>query len=216
MLLFQLQKKPHQFIRLNKEFKSDLAWWKTFAEGWNGTSIIVNPDLPEILLTSDASGVWGCGAWSGREWFQVAWDEVSREKCIAVKELVPIIIAAVTRGSDWKGLSVCARCDNKAVVDVLTSRSCKDKDLMQLLRSLFFLEAIYQFRLVAVHIAGVDNKLADDLSRNRFQEFKGKVAGMKEHPSPIPEFLLQWLFQPQHNWSSLNWIQQFSTFAARV
>ena len=66
--------------------------------------------------------------------------DASRQKCIAVKELVPIIIAAVIWGPEWKGQLVCAHCD-KAVVDVLGSRSCKDKDLMQMLRSLFFLEA---------------------------------------------------------------------------
>lgn len=63
---------------------------------------------------------------------------------------------------------------------------------MQLLRSLFFLEATHQFRLSSVHIAGVDNELADDLSRNRLRDFKGKTVGMDVHSSPIPDCLLQW------------------------
>jgi len=210
-----IAKKPHQFIRLNKEFKSDLAWWATFAEGWNGTSIIINPDQPKIVLTSDASGSWGCGAWSGQKWFQVEWDDISKQRCIAVKELVPIIIAAVIWGFEWKGQLVCAHCDNKAVVDVLGSRSCKDKDLMQLLRCLFFLEATYQFQLSAVHIAGADNGLADDMSRNRIQYFREKAGGLNVYPSSVPDHLLQWLFKSCHDWSSQSWIQQFISFVAR-
>ena len=210
-----IAKKPHHFIRLNKEFKSDLAWWATFAEGWNGTSIIINPEQQKIELTSDASGSWGCGAWSGQKWFQAEWDDASRQKCIAVKELVPIIIAAVIWGPEWKGQLVCAHCDNKAVVDVLGSRSCKDRDLMQLLRSLFFLEATYQFQLSAIHIAGADNELADDLSRNKVQHFREKAVYMNTLPSPVPDLLLQWLLKSCHDWSSQSWIQQFISFVAR-
>lgn len=210
-----IAKKPHQFIRLNKEFKSDMAWWATFAEGWNGTGIIIYSDKAQVVLTSDASGTWGCGAWSGQSWFQVEWNDATRQMCIAVKELMPIIISAVIWGPEWKGKSVCARCDNKAVVDVLGSRSCKDKDLMQLLRSLFFLEASYQFQLSAEHIAGADNDLADDLSRNKLGNFKEKALGMNTYPSHVPDFLLQWLLQPCHDWSSPSWIQQFIGFVAR-
>ena len=42
---------------------------------------------------------------------------------------------------------VCADCDNQAVVDMLISRTCKDRDLMQLLRIRYFFEAAHQFQL---------------------------------------------------------------------
>jgi len=51
---------------------------------------------------------------------------------MAVKELVPIIIAAVIWRCEWRGQLISACCDNKAVVNVLSSRSCKDNILMQL------------------------------------------------------------------------------------
>lgn len=76
-LLLSVSNKPCHFIRLNKVFKSDMAWWKTFAEGWNGISIMLNAFPSEVFLTSDASGAWGCGAYSGNMWFQLEWDEVS-------------------------------------------------------------------------------------------------------------------------------------------
>ena len=49
---------------------------------------------PGGAVTSDASGSWGCGAYSGSQWFQLQWNDNLLNKSIAVKEMVPIIIAA--------------------------------------------------------------------------------------------------------------------------
>lgn len=110
---------------------------------------------------------------------------------------------------------MCVKCDNRAVVDVLGSRCSKEKGLMQLLRCLFFLEACHQFQLSSQHIAGVDNDLADDLSRDRLAEFRVKTTGMNGGHSVIPPSLLQWLLQPRQDWSSPTWNQQFATFSRR-
>ena len=57
-------------IRLNKSFHSDLAWWRLFLTQWNGVAMI--PTLinkrPEYIVTSDASGSWGCGAFCDNHW----------------------------------------------------------------------------------------------------------------------------------------------------
>ena len=50
---------------------------------------------------------------------------------------------------------------NEAVVTILGSRYCKEPALMHMLRVLFFAEAHFQFRLVAQHIPGTCNALAD-------------------------------------------------------
>ena len=63
-----------------------------------------------------------------------------------------------------------ARCDNGAVND----RYSKEPILMQMLRCLLFLEACCQFILSAIHLPGVNNDLADDLSRNRLSCFLQK------------------------------------------
>ena len=61
--LLRVAKKRHYHIRLNKEFRSDLMWWKVFAKHWNGASLLITSDGREYTLTSDASGAWGCGTW---------------------------------------------------------------------------------------------------------------------------------------------------------
>lgn len=209
--LLSVAKQRHHHIRLNKEFRSDLQWWKTFAPHWNGSSLIIHDKSPEQHVFSDASGTWGCGAWHGTRWFQLEWDGRTREACIAVKELVPIIIAAVIWGESWRGGRVLAHCDNVAVVAVINSRCCRDGRLMQLLRCLFFIEAHFQFRLTATHIPGVENDLADDLSRNNIVQFLEKSKLANPNPSTIPPSLLQWLLHPNMDWTCPSWTRLFSS-----
>ncbi len=69
--LLRVAHHPYHHIRLNREFRSDLAWCISFAEHWNGVPFI-SGSLPSFSA-SDVSGNWGCGAWHGEEWFQLEW-----------------------------------------------------------------------------------------------------------------------------------------------
>ena len=87
----------HQpLIRLNAAFRSDLTWWHTFLEHWNGVAMLAAAQgrPPDYHLFTDASGTLGCGAWSGHLWFQYLWPVVFAERSIAVKELLPIVLAS--------------------------------------------------------------------------------------------------------------------------
>ena len=59
-------KKLHHKVRLNVGFRSDLSWWKCFLPIWNGSCSMAGaiPREPRTTLTSDASGNWGCGAYT--------------------------------------------------------------------------------------------------------------------------------------------------------
>ena len=74
---------------------------------------------------------------------------------------------------------------------------------MQMLRTLFFTEAKYQFKLVATHIPGIHNTLADYLSRNQLNLFRMKLPSANVYPSHVPLSLLQWLLDPQMDLTSL-------------
>ena len=144
--LLSVTKQHHHHIHLNKEFHSGMMWWKTFAAHWNGVAFIISPKSKMVLITSDASGSWGCGAWYATHWFQLAWDHLTQLWDISAKELVPILITAVIWGHEWKGKQVVAQCDNSAVVAVIKSRYSKDQHLMHMLRCLFFVEAHSSFK----------------------------------------------------------------------
>ena len=215
--LLCVAKQPHHHIRLNNEFRSDLMWWSVFGSHWNGAALLTTPHTANlIIVTSDASGSWGCGAWSGSAWFQLQWDAATALKQIAIKEMIPIIIAAAIWGHSWKGSTVQALCDNAAVVAVVNSRSSREPDLMQLLRCLFFLEAHFQFHLQSRHVPGQANTLADDLSRNRLASFHKNFPDADPLPSPIPPSILQWLLHRKLDWTSAAWTQLFWNSVRRV
>ena len=51
-------------IRLNQGFRSDLMWWATFLEMWNGVSMMREhrPLQATTQIWTDASGRFGCGS----------------------------------------------------------------------------------------------------------------------------------------------------------
>ena len=66
--LFELSatvSKPNHHVSLNKAARSDLLWWNEFLTDWNGVSLmsVMGEVEPSIVLTSDASGSWGCGVY---------------------------------------------------------------------------------------------------------------------------------------------------------
>ena len=72
--LATVAKELHHHIRLNRGFKSDLEWWALFLPTWNGITMMssVCRTQPMTTVTSDASGGWGCGAFSSDgQWFSV-------------------------------------------------------------------------------------------------------------------------------------------------
>lgn len=207
-------KQPHHHVNLNKGARSDLAWWHEFLVHWNGVSLLValGQQEPSVVLTSDASGSWGCGAYWETKWFQLAWQGTActTDVNIATKELIPIVIAAALWGKFWEGQMVLCRCDNEAVVAVLNKRTSKDSDLMHLLRCLTFFEAKFSFKTTAAHIAGSQNALADDLSRDKLSSFLqagGYLSSSGESIPPQP--LVDMLINNKPDWTSPAWRRMF-------
>ncbi len=67
-----------------------------------------------------------------------------------------------------------------------------------------FCEVHFQFSLLAIHISGVHNVLADDLSRNRLPSFFSQMPNADRIPSLLPPSLLQELLDPNLDWTSSN------------
>ena len=203
-------KRIDQFVRLSREARADIEWWHQFATNWNGTAMMVLAQTTrrQITLTSDASGNWGCGAFSGRRWFMVPWSGPISSKHIAVKELAPIFVAAAAWGSDWKGALVQVQCDNTAVVEVINKGTARDRDIMQLMRCLAFLAAKGDFYVVASHIKGVDNTLADALSRDNLELFRSLFPQAEQQAAACSALDLVLIQEP--DWTCKDWIGQWS------
>ena len=147
-------------IRLSQSARSDILWWHHYCSVWSGTAIMFKPKKDrqdhDISITSDASGSWGCGAITGKKWFQLKWAGLgSTRACnITVKELMPIVLAAAVWGRAWSAKTVKAQCDNIAVVAMVNSGSSIESEAMHLLRCLAFLQAKHSLYIFATHIPG--------------------------------------------------------------
>ena len=185
-----------------------------FLSPWNGVSLLFQEKTgnPNCHLWTDASGTWGCGAfWEGR-WFQVGWQQFPAfaASSIAVKELLPIVLAGALWGSQWGGLTVQFNCDNEAVVTIIASGAAKDDCLAHLLCALFFVEAKFQFVAIAEHIPGVQNTVADALSRNNLDIMHSLSPQVLQRPTPVPHALVEAL-TAHNNWQAQNWTTWFNT-----
>ena len=98
--------------------------------------------------------------------------------------------------------------DNQAAVHAVNRRSCRDKDMMRLIRCLFFLEAWFSSELVATHLPGRNNMLADDLSRDRLSAFLSKVHSPDPQSADVPPGL-QELLLDHNRWISPRWTRHF-------
>ena len=173
--LLAVAKKHHHHIRLSSTFRADLEWWHAFLSPWNGGSMLMKQkeETPDFQIWTDASGSWGCAAVWESEWLQVDWQQLPEfgEAPIAAKEMLPIITAVAVWGNQWVGKVIECRCDNKAVVMVIRHGYTKEKHMAHLLQCLLFIEARLNVTLVATHVPGAENPVADALSRNRLMEF---------------------------------------------
>ena len=198
------------YVTLHAQARADIAWWHTFVQAWNGTSMIPAAE-PSQFVYSDASGTCGCGARWGDAWFQIPWRENWSRIHIAAKELVPIVVAVAIWGPHWKGRRVCCYCDNIAVVFALNKGSARDPQLMRLLRALFFFCAVHELALSARHIMGILNDSADALSRNNLPRFFSINPQALPFPSFIPQALLELVLNRNLLWTSPTWTALFAT-----
>lgn len=192
-------------VHLNAAARADLAWWHTFLRAWNGVSIMPPSDAP-LLLVSDASGTWGCGAFHGNGWFQLQWPDSWAPVSIAPKELVPIVVAATLWGPQWAGKHVQCLCDNGAVVSAVNKGAAKDPILSHLLRIVAFLAAILDMRITARHLPGTKNAAADALSRNNLRLFLSLNPQASPVPAIIPPELRELMFNYHLRWTSPSWM----------
>ena len=68
-----LRRQHHRF-HCNLQCKANIARSLSFARGWNGVTLLFNPQ-GKAAKVADASGPWGCGAHTHTtfKWFQLPW-----------------------------------------------------------------------------------------------------------------------------------------------
>ena len=175
--------------------------------------IVAHPHLQ--IVTSDASGSFGCGAFCVNQgWFQLEWPSSWKSTHIAAKELVPVVIAAAIWGSKWYHKHIIFQSDNMAVVEVLRTCTSRDPILMHLLRCFAFFAAVHNFSYEAQHVPGTHNVAADAISRNNLVLFASLVPQVLQ--VPIPQPVRDLLVDVRPDWGSHTWTILFNSSWTRA
>ncbi|XP_033762122.1 uncharacterized protein LOC117343748 [Pecten maximus] len=191
-------KLPHHFIRVTKGMKDDARVWLTFMEDFNGVNTFPDPDWLsdqslELFTDSAGSSDLGCGAFYHKSWsffkWPCSWHKTEILRDITFLELVPILLAIHTWGNDLRDKKVIFRVDNSALATILNKKTSKLDRVMCLLRELILVSMQYNIQLKAQHIAGVDNFIADAISRFQWGRFRVLEPEAKAQPDLfLPDF----------------------------
>ena len=165
----------HALFRLPNAVMEDIRWWNRYLSEWNGCSLLYELEWEEstlIELFTDAcdfgygayyKGAWFAGAWSSEQ-KDAAWRNV--RPSIPFYELHALVQAALTWGHSWTAKKITFRCDCEPVVKAITKGRSRDDGMMDLLRQLSDAAIAHGFDFRAIHIDGVENTVADVLSRS--------------------------------------------------
>ena len=161
-------KLPSHKIRLSREVKKDLDLWLKFLQNFIGKSFFLDDNWlssSKLNLFTDASGAHGFSAVFGSHWCYGKWPNDWAYRNIAILEFYPIVLSLYLWGHAMSNRHVLFFTDNNALVHVINKQSCGDKDLMFFVRKLVLACLRYNIVFRAKHIAGLNNILADALSR---------------------------------------------------
>jgi len=184
--LRQIYSMESQKVKIPEDVRRDLRWWDRFLYTYNGISIMVYDDWskPDELFSTDACLTGIGGYFQGAYFHKLLPQFIVKEKwSIGVLELIAIVVALRLWSSCFKGKCILIQCDNEAVVQIINTGKARCSVLQEGLRELCYLSALAQCQVKAVHLAGVDNRLADCLSRwdtdDRFvSQFLGLTEGV--------------------------------------
>lgn len=152
--------------QLSASFYRDLSWWVNFLKTFNGTRLFLQR-LPTVDVMTDACPIAAGGYFRG-DWFYFnfaldvpAWEHLH----INHKETLAIILAAKRWAPRWAHHRVIIHSDNQAAVQMINKGTTGNAIIMEELRALFWLSAIYNFHITGVYIEGSRNTIADAISR---------------------------------------------------
>ncbi len=164
-------------IKLSKSFMKDVRWWREFLYRFNGMSFIppISWSEPDVTFSTDSS-LRGCGGFCTDEFFHIEFPNFIDDQDLPIHclELLAVLVAVRSWGHRYGGGKVQIFCDNEASVKVINSGKTTDMFMASCLRELWLEVSRFKFELRAIHLPGVDNRVADWLSRwevhPRYQE----------------------------------------------
>ena len=167
-LLTECKSHRRRSVKTNRDVVADLEWWKTGLLLFNGTACFIkDTPLPAHEFSSDSCKTAG-GAFCMGDWFYAHWesDWPKYSEChINVLETLTVLLAAHRWGENWSGKRILVRTDNTTTAAAINKGSCRQPQVMHLIRELYWLSIKYNFKLSASFLPGKLNSVADAISR---------------------------------------------------
>ena len=186
----------HHRIRLNRPCRDDIMWWIRFLPQWNGISLIPDQDWTssaDIELFTDASDI-AASCYFNKQWCVVTSEGqygFLKQRSINLRELFAIMVALATWAPQLQRRKVLFHCDNMAVVQIIRYGVTRNTEMMNLIRTILFICAKYDFECNTVYVPSAKNDIADSISRLQWDRFRQLAPDAKNQPTePI---ILNWL-----------------------
>lgn len=166
--------------RVTKDMKLDILWWLDFMQYFNGTMEIMEY-RPSTSLSIDACKV-AAGAFHNGDFIYTPWSKETSSLPINYLEVLSLEPAVQRWAHLWANKRVFVHCDNQAACAIIRKGSSKHPVVMQSLRRIFWMSAVYNFRLVPVYYPGNFNVLSDLVSRlhegNNLERLKSHMCNL--------------------------------------
>ncbi|CAC5389760.1 unnamed protein product [Mytilus coruscus] len=163
---FLLRKQDWHKLRMSGEILHDIKWWHDFMSTFNGKSFFL-AKVPITSVVTDACKS-GAGGFYHSDWCYVNWVEdypFATQLHINELEAFSVALAVKRWAQNWRGKCIIVYCDNAATISCINKCTSKNAILMSFLRELFWLSATYNFHIIAKHVPGKENILADHISQ---------------------------------------------------
>lgn len=152
-----------------------------------------------MFTDSAGSAGLGCGCYFHGQWVFLqwpnSWANTQILSDITFLELVPIVLALHIWGEALQKKKNHTFVDNMPLVHILNKQSSRSDRVMSYLRPLILVTLQHNIQFKAQHILGIDDKIADAISRKQLEFFKRIAPNADKAPQPIPRPLQILLFQ---------------------
>jgi len=173
-------------IPVNHILLQHLLWWKKRENLRQGIPLRVDP--PELVITTDASSLHGWGGHLGHAGVQGKWEAQMRDKHINILEMEAVFRTCQHFQDQLKNKSVLVKCDNSTVVSYVNKEGgTRSPSLGMLTWKLLIWAQERKIVLTAEHLPGVQNQVADRLSREFVSPLEWRL-----NPAVVQRVFLRW------------------------
>ena len=176
--------------------QEELRWWRDHAHKHQGRPWRAPTEFEHTLLTDASGSGWGATL-NLRHFLHGYWGPAERVLSSNRREMLAVLQAVFGFQQQTKGSSLRIRSDNRSVVAALTLRSLRIPTMARLAKAVHTVAWAQGMTISADHIRGVDNGIADRLSR--LAEERTTVWHERHNWQLDPELfaLIAWLWGPR-------------------